>query len=174
MTKEEMKLFKFETMIKDLYRAVFDETRGIADENNKSIQPAVILFGQESDNSFIKIVNKATGQYRRCSMKYGMDVNQLISEARLCAKCQWTCCNLAGQLIFVSLLCLAIDNDLYNEKLEIVSDTAYLIGFNEEMIEDWIMAVKKFLLAEKIHYEEMKTEQAQKFFKEFEERWEKA
>lgn len=107
-------------------------------------------------------------------MKYGMDVNQLISEARLCAKCQWTCCNLAGQLIFVSLLCLAIDNDLYNEKLEIVSDTAYLIGFNEEMIEDWIMAVKKFLLAEKIHYEEMKTEQAQKFFKEFEERWEKA
>lgn len=37
MTKEEMKLFKFETMIKDLYRAVFDETRGIADENNKSI-----------------------------------------------------------------------------------------------------------------------------------------
>ena len=174
MTKEEMKLVKFETMINDLYRVVFDQTKGFRDKNDKIIQPAIILLGQESDNSFIKIVNKTTGQCARCSSTHDMDVNWLISEARGCAKCRWTCCNLAGQLIFVSLLCLAIDNDLYNEKLEIVSDTAYLIGFNEEMIEDWIMAVKKFLLAEKIHYEEMKTEQARRFFKEFEERWKSA
>ena len=67
MTKEEMKLVKFETMINDLYRVVFNQTKGFRDKNDKIIQPAIILFGQESDNSFIKIVNKTSSQYARCN-----------------------------------------------------------------------------------------------------------
>lgn len=174
MTKEEMKLVKFETMIKDLYSTVFRSGKEFVDKDRKKIQPVSILLGRESDNPFIKIINNKTISNCICGSKPGFDIMPLISDARECAKCRWACCNSAGQLLFISLLCMAIDNDLYNEKLEIVSDAAYLMGFNEQMIEDWITAVKKFLLAEKIGYKEMKTEQAQKFFKEFEERWEKA
>ena len=164
MTKEEMKLVKFETMINDLYSTVFAGGKKIVDKDGKKIQPASTVLGQESDNPFIKIINNKAITNCTCSSKPGFEIMPLISETRGCAKCRWRSCNLAGQLLFVSLLCLAIDNDLYNEKMEIVSDVAYLIGFNEQMIEDWITAVKQFLLAEKIDLREMKTEQAQEFF----------
>jgi|GEM_PF-6163769 len=171
MTKEEMKLVKFETMINDLYSAVFEGGKEFVDKDGKKIQPASILLGQESDNPFIKIINNKAISNGICEsrLESGSDIMSLISEARGCIECScgWSYCNLAGQLLFISLLCLAIDNDLYNEKLEIVSDAAYLIGFNEQMIEDWITAVKQFLLAEKVNFREMKTEQAQDFFLNF-------
>lgn len=173
MTKEEMKLVKFETMINDLYSKGFFPTVNFEDEKGNDINPVVILLGQESINPYIEIISRIT-MPGMCKRKRDVDIKKLILEARTCIECGWQCCNLAAQLLFVSLLCLAIDNELYNEKLEIVSDVAYLIGFNEQMIEDWIAAVKKFLLAEKICYKEMKTEQARRFFKEFEERWESA
>ena len=59
---------------------------------------------------------------------------------------------------------IAVDNDNYNEKINIISDMAYLIGFNEEMIKDWIYVVKMVLKSEKIDLNKLNTEEAKGFF----------
>lgn len=72
----------------------------------------------------------------------------------------------SSQLIFFALIFISIDNESYNENINIISDLAYLIGFNTEMINDWIYVVKATLEYEKIDFTLIKSNSGKKFFNE--------
>lgn len=173
MTNEEMKVVKFERLIKELEDKLCVKMC-FCNSENEAVRSESILVGNESVNPYVKALfeyegrTSGLGYYGSCEAKISNTIDQLLDCAKRCNLCSnGTRCNVSFRTIFFSLLILAIDNDLYNEKLEIVSDAAYLMGFDEEMIEDWIYAVKKFLLVETIELEQMKTEKGRSFFAYF-------
>ena len=162
MSSDEMKVLKFKTIINDTYKKLGENTRYIG---SYGIHPVKRLLNVEKENPFINcIVNLSAGN--TCGVLSHSDIEGVIEAARICSsRCSWEIgCSVPAQTIFFALIALAIDNDLYNEKIDIVSDAAYLMGFTEDMMEDWVTAVRKVLLAEKINSDEMKSEEARCFF----------
>lgn len=158
----DMKVLKFKTIINDIYEKFGGSTKYIGESGT---HPVKILLNVEKENPFINcIVNLEA--HHPCGEHFDSNMEGVIKTARACSSgCSSIMgCSVARQTVFFALMALAIDNDLYNEKIEIVSDAAYLMGFTEEMMEDWINAVKKVLLAERINSKTMKTEQARLFF----------
>ena len=176
MTSEEMKLVKFETIITDLWK----NFNGFKWEKTSNKSPLKYLLGEKSNNKYAQIIldksfNKEITQqayfhyhYNDCYYNWEKCTASELLDA--CKDCNYAICgfkekcNLSGQLVFFALLFIAIDNDAYNEKINIISDVAYLIGFNAEMMSDWIYAAKTVLDAEKINFNQFKTEEAKKFF----------
>lgn len=178
MTSEVRKLVKFEATITELWKKLgsykYDK---YADKN-----PLKYLFGEKSNNIYAQIildksfneevVSKRAG-YGNCIYRWKNNTSKELLDA--CRSCNKNCtyglssfagkCNLSSQLIFFALLFIAVDNDSYNEKVNIISDMAYLIEFDAEMMSDWIYVVKKVLDGEKIDFNKFKTEEAKKFFK---------
>lgn len=188
ITSEDMKLIKFETIITDL-RKKFEQKFElcIVDESEGQINPLKLLLGETSNNKYGQVIldksfNSNIVLNWVCSYydynKYCINndtpnkIDALIELCRVCNTCNPYIikhglkrnCNLSGQLIFFSLMYIAVDNDNYNEKINIISDMAYLIGFNEEMIKDWIYVVKMVLKSEKIDLNKLNTEEAKGFF----------
>ena len=181
ITSEDMKLIKFETIITYLWKN-FD--RCIVDENEGQINPLKLLLGETSNNKYgqvildksfnSNIVSKSECYYSKYYINNDTPnkIDALIESCRACNNCntysttgglKYTC-NLSGQLIFFALMYIAVDNDNYNEKINIISDMVYLIGFNEEIIKDWIYVVKMVLKAEKLDLNKLNTEEAKGFF----------
>lgn len=73
-------------------------------------------------------------------------------------------CNVPNHLLFWLIFIVSVDNENYNENLSIVSDTAYLLGFDEAKLADWITAVKGVLEGKKLNEMKYQTEEAQSFF----------
>lgn len=75
---------------------------------------------------------------------------------------------LRGGLIFWALVLAAIDEEFYKNELNMIADLAYMLEFNEDMMADWIKAVK-YLLDGNMFTENMdidfKTNEAKLFFK---------
>lgn len=178
MTNEEMKVLKFKTMVDEIYKHIRTRTN-VYEDNGKYIEGAEVLLGNSDLNLYWKVICK---QSSTCSNACNAvvcllssksfpksTIENLIEGYIKCCGCssQWKDCDTSGRTIFFSLMILAIDEKAYDEKLETVSDAAYMMGFNEEMIEDWITVVKKFLMAEEIDREQLKTEEAKKFFEFF-------
>lgn len=73
-----------------------------------------------------------------------------------------------GGMIFWALLLAAIDESFYNNEISMVSDLAYMLDFTEDMMSDWVAAVKYLLdgnrFSENISLE-FKTPEANLFFK---------
>lgn len=73
-----------------------------------------------------------------------------------------------GNLIFWCLVMAAINKEFYKNECNKIADLAYLLGFTEEMISDWLAAVKywldgnKFSSLMKVNF---KTQKANNFFK---------
>ena len=173
MTSEEMKLVKFETIITDLWKK-FNSFKG---EETSNKNPLKYLFGEKSNNKYAQIIldksfneEVASKQAKlNCTYKWKNDTAKELIDA--CRECNTNCrlnvvrkCNLSRQLIFFALIFVATDNDDYNEKINVISDMAYLIGFDAEMMKDWIYAVKTVLGDEKINFNKFKTEEAKDFF----------
>ena len=62
----------------------------------------------------------------------------------------------------------AIDDEFYNNEINMISDLAYLLGYTEAMMNDWIKAVKYLLDGNMLSCDmllEFKTTEANKFFK---------
>lgn len=173
MTNEEMKLVKFERMIKELDKKL-DMSIGFKNNVGNFVRSESFLLGNESSNPYVKVLQHLipdSYMMTSCQSGYISSVDMLLDKAKKCNECGASCADfgrISFHTIFFSLLALAIDHDLYNEKLEIISDAAYLMGFNEEMMEDWVYAVKKFLLAEPIETDQMRTELGKGFFALFE------
>ena len=176
ITSEDMKLIKFETIITDLWKKIgyckFNESKD-------QINPLKLLLGESSNNQYGQIILDKSFNFnivsrifynRNCQYFISNDTpNKIDTLINACRACNNTCgledkCNLSSQLIFFALMYIAIDNENYNEKINIISDMAYLIGFNEEMIKDWIKVVKIVLKAEKIDLDKLNTEEAKDFF----------
>lgn len=73
-----------------------------------------------------------------------------------------------GGLIFWALVLAAIDEDFYKNEVNMIADLAYMLEFNEDMMADWIKAVK-YLLDGNMFTENMdidfKTDEAKLFFR---------
>ena len=98
------------------------------------------------------------------------DVNLFIEEIRKCNKCRSLTgkinprCSVPKHLMFWLIFIVSVDNENYNENLSIVSDVAYLLGFDKERLADWVVAVKGVLEGKKLNEIEYKTEAAKEFF----------
>jgi len=73
-----------------------------------------------------------------------------------------------GGMIFWALLIATIDESFYNNEINMISDLAYMLGFTEDMMSDWVAAVKYLLDGNRFSETmplEFKTPEANKFFK---------
>lgn len=166
MTSKEMKLVKFEMIISSIAEKMSYTEDGYKVKCAR-LNPLKLLFGEEWDNEYERIVieNTFDKMYGNIFYEDWNDIKELIKVYNLKKK-KWDnlIYNTGVQVVFFSLIILAIDNECYNEKLNILTDFAYLIGFDEEMISDWILAVKSILLMEKIDVSKMKSNNARNFF----------
>ena len=167
MTSDNMKVVKFETIIKDLWTKL-----GGCRQNSQGNNPLKILLG-DMNNKYAQIVIENSFDTKRSTLNcyynlYEDNVIKLIEDCRLCnSKRPNGCsakCNLSNQIVFFGLIALAIDNDSYNEKLSVITDFAYLLDFNENTIADWVFGVKAVLMAERIDITQMNTDRAIEFF----------
>lgn len=75
---------------------------------------------------------------------------------------------LRGGIIFLLLLTAAVNDDFYDNEINMISDLAYMLDFTEDMMSDWVAAVKYLLdgnrFSENISLE-FKTPEANLFFK---------
>lgn len=79
------------------------------------------------------------------------------------SKYNWT-----GSIIFWTLVLATIDENFYNNEINMISDLACIFDFSEEMMNDWTMAVKYFLNGNKFNENmnlEFKSKEATWFFK---------
>lgn len=151
MTSTEMKLVKFKKIVGDiLLEAPYKYY------SSKEEHPLRLLFGSECNNEFSTIILNNTFNNQSFFNAGAKDIEELIK------KCVDVF--LGKQIVFFSLIILAIDDDFYNERLSILTDFAYLIKFDEDMMSDWIYAVKSILSAEIINLTKMKTEEGKEFF----------
>lgn len=167
MTNEEMKAVRFRTVIKDLW-GDFKEFKQVALSKN----PLAILWGECSDNPFVQVILEETFKGGKAepfecedevcdSLK---DIEDVIKECQACSACSFYNCSISGQMIFFSLLIAAMDEEMYQERAEIIADFAFLIGFDTDMMRDWVYAVESVLEKKKIELKRMKTENAKNFF----------
>lgn len=73
-----------------------------------------------------------------------------------------------GSLIFWGLVMTAVDERFYENEMNMISDMAYQFNFTEDMMNDWIKAVKYMLDGNMFSGDmplEFKTAEANKFFK---------
>lgn len=167
MTNEEMKIVRFRTVIRELW-GDFKEFKQVALSKN----PLIVLFGEESDNPFVQTILEETFKEGKaevfecedqaCSTLE--DIDDVIKECRACSGCTFYSCSISGQMIFFSLLIAAFDEKTYLDKAEVIADFAFLIGFDEDMMKDWVYAVKSVLGNETVEINKMRTEKAKNFF----------
>lgn len=78
------------------------------------------------------------------------------------------CNKIRGGMIFWALVLAAIDEEFYRNEVNMIADLACMLGFNEDMMADWIKAVK-YLLDGNMFNKNMdidfKTDEAKLFFK---------
>lgn len=75
---------------------------------------------------------------------------------------------LRGGIIFLLLLTAAVNDDFYDNEINMISDLAYMLGFTEDMMFDWVAAVKYLLDGNRLSENmplEFKTPEANLFFK---------
>ncbi len=195
MKSEDMKMKKFEMLVKDI-----DDYLGSTgiwglkeitkiDENSEEkteivpISPLEYIFDDEEKNEYINIIYKNTFKNRMDSMWTGFcdhhndlnlneidnkDIIKFIEKIRKCNECggiKKRRCRASNHLMFWLIFIVCVDNDNYNENLNVVSDMAYLLGFDEKKLSDWITAVKGVLSGKKLNEMRYQTEDAKKFFK---------
>lgn len=75
--------------------------------------------------------------------------------------------NVKGMMMFLVLLLLAIDDDFYKNEINMVADLAEAMDFDEQMMNDWITAVKFWLDGNDLKSNDIKfkTSEAMSFFK---------
>lgn len=189
MKSAEMKLKKFEMLIrdideylgstgivKDVYIEKDENTSGNNSQKNedkRKFSPIELFIESNTKSEYLNIILK--NSFRTSCGCYGydfalskyvkQDVNLFIEKIRECNKCYHEYkCSVPMHLMFWLIFIVSVDNENYNENLSIVSDVAYLLGFDEERLADWVVAVKGVLEGKKLNEMEYKTESAKSFF----------
>lgn len=159
---EEMKLRKFESIVKSLNELL---GRTCCMEG----KPIALFLGEEGNDYYKIILNNSFNNVGlRCNGIVGqgqITIDKFIEGSEFCTlNCGDTKCNIKYPLIFWLLMALAVDKEKYTSSLSVVSDTAYLLGFSEAMLEDWTKAIRAVLLGEDIRSVTYKTDEASKVF----------
>ena len=200
MKSEDMKMKKFEMLVKDIddylgSTAISGEKEITKiDENSEEkteivpISPLEFIFDDEEKNEYINIIYKNTFKNRTnnlwsglCERSYDLELNEIdnkdiikfIEKIRKCNECEGSkkcdgskkrTCRVPNHLMFWLIFIVCVDNDNYNENLNVVSDMAYLLGFDEKKLSDWITAVKGAVSGKKLNEMRYQTEDAKEFF----------
>ncbi len=193
MKSEDMKMKKFEMLVKDIDDYLGstgisgDKEITKTDENGEEItetvpiSPLEFILDDEEKNEYINIIYKNTFKNRMhgntmfldaCVHHYDLDLREIdnkdiikfIEKIRICNECGKRTCRVPNHLMFWLIFIVCVDNDNYNENLNVVSDMAYLLGFDEKKLSDWITAVKGVLSGKKLNEMRYQTEEAKEFF----------
>lgn len=166
MTSREMKLVKFETMIRELVSKInYSSIYGAMFRYTYRSNPLTMIFGDEFQNEYAKLVIQEYGKIRisNATELQFEDIKGLLEAGKKFSNGDANS-NVGAQVVFFGLVLMGIDNDSYSEKLSVLSDFAYVVGFDEDMMRDYLYAVKAILSAEKIDLEKMKSNNSTKFF----------
>ena len=174
MKSEEMKMKKFEMLICDIERYFGDTGYGGWKHVNNEVEkmsPFEFLLDNDGENEYVNLIYKNTFKFQGacCAIDCTdeQSIIEFIEKIRFCNRCtNWRNqrCNVAKRLMFWLILIVSVDNKNYNENLSIVSDAAYLLGFDEKKMADWIAAVKGVLEGKKLNEVNYQTEEAKAFF----------
>lgn len=96
-----------------------------------------------SSNSFISSMNEAIG-VKRVGRILGDKVEEAAKFVKVFLKYRNSNYNVE-YFIFWALMAAAVDETVYREKLSVISDFAFVFGFTDEMMADWVHAVKSVL-----------------------------
>lgn len=165
-----IKSVKFEIMVDDLAEWLGKWTRrGIVYgySTTEKLNPLQIIFDIDKVNVYAKKLIQnifkeedtfCVGNRIESIENTGrMGIKELVAEGR-------GRYNLGFNIIFWSLFIVAVDESAYNEKLSDISDIAYLLGFTEEMMKDWITALRLILEGKDFKNYIYLSKEANKFF----------
>lgn len=158
MTSKEMKLIKFKTIIGDAASKISASGLGMS---RYSCNPLKLLFGGDiKDEYAIIAINHSFDNLWIDSddVKFN-DIESLIS---ICKQSKRTL--ISDHIIFFGLIVISIDCDAYDEKLSILTDFAYIIGFDEKRMNDFVNTVKSILCAKKVDLSKLQSQRAINFF----------
>lgn len=188
MKSDDMKIKKFEMLIRDIdeylgYTEIWGirEVSRMTEEGDEIIEdmpisPLEFLIENDGKSEYLNLIYKNSFRKRGSHMCIWLDqiekqdITKFIECIRKCNGCANTYynkpeqCNVPNHLLFWLIFIVSVDNDNYNENLSIVSDTAYLLGFDEKKLQDWIVAVKGVLEGKKLKELKYQTEEAKTFF----------
>lgn len=188
MKSDDMKIKKFEMLIRDIDEylggtGVYGarEVSRMTEEGGEIIEyvpisPLEFLIDNDGKSEYLNLIyknsfSKRSGIFSRTDcinlVKIEkQDITKFIECIRKCNGCANTLykCNVPNHLLFWLIFIVSVDNDNYNENLSIVSDTAYLLGFDEKKLQDWIVAVKGVLEGKKLKELKYQTKEAKTFF----------
>lgn len=193
MKSDDMKMKKFEILIRDIdeylgrtgisgYRDVTAMIEGEEEVIDRvPISPLEFLIDNDGKSEYLNLIYKNSfnkrgvgiiGNDKCCALDRieKQDITKFIEQIRKCNGCTNTRynkveqCNIPNHLLFWLIFIVCVDNDNYNENLNVVSDTAYLLGFDEKKLGDWIIAVKGVLSGKKLNEMKYQTEEANAFF----------
>ena len=188
MKSDDMKIKKFEMLIRDIDEYLGGtgicgkrEVSRMTEEGDEIIEyvpisPLEFLIDNDGKSEYLNLIYKNSFSKRygsvRCSNCIDLakiekqDITKFIVCIRKCNGCVFGSrrTNVPNHLLFWLIFIVSVDNDNYNENLSIVSDTAYLLGFDEKKLQDWIVAVKGVLEGKKLKELKYQTEEAKTFF----------
>lgn len=162
MTSKEMKLAKFEAIIVELAKKTTHLNLGFGGIKYRS-NPLELLFGEDVKDEYAIIAMKYS--FDNLLIDTNEDYSNVKKLINVCKSDYYYI--MCGHIIFFGLIVLSIDGDAYNEKLNVLTDFAYIVGFKEDMMCDWIYVVKSVLSTELIDFSKIKTEKAKLFFENF-------
>lgn len=128
---------------------------------NKLIEDSMIYNGIDDidDIDYINIINDINiiDEIEYIKNTGIMGLKELVKECREKSMLKFS-------IIFWSLFIISVDENLYNKKLSTIADIAYLIGFSEEMLKDWITALKLIFEGKDFKSFSYSTDEAKQFF----------
>ena len=105
--------------------------------------------------------------------RLGIDAEDFTSVMRSITECD-ACslgkhCNVKSHLMFWLLFMAGIDEEDYTENLRMIADLAFVLGFDEEHLKDWVIAAKGALKGKEFEKPKLKelnynTAEAKEFF----------
>ena len=179
MKSEDMKMEKFKILVSDIHnylvgsRLYSNGSRIVDNIEYGDGNPLLYLIDEKSKESWLECILKNSFQceYSRYSCP-GINLCEIeknntmefIRQIRECDCSKATECNPASHLMFWLLFAISVDNENYNNNLNVAADVAFLLDFDEETLNDWITAVKGVLSGKKLYELEYKTEDGNGFF----------
>lgn len=169
LSREEMGVGKFKMYIDDTC-----EKLGGIDLTSDSINPLTFIWGNKVDNPYTQaIINRSfkdkrrpadfANAYKNLTGFIRKEREAMEIADRLYLKSMES--NARYHFLFWALLILVVDGkENRADNAAVIADAAYLLGFDKDAVDDWLLAVKTSLNEQSWQHIKFKTKLAQNFF----------
>ena len=172
MTKDEMKLEKFKSIVHTIRKSINSDYYyiffGWKNGEGKIKSPLEVFVDRNSENPYMEFIfNEAYIDYGDLHYLGGSGMTICVTHEPYGILGELKDCYHATKYYFMMwlIMLVAIDNDNYNKNLNIVSDVAYCLGITEDNgLNDCIIGVKGILKGEDIATYEYKNDVAREMF----------